>query len=161
MRRMRIEHVFLAVDWGILVPWTLLVFAPRAKATQVLVHSVVPCLLLAPVYAFLLFADRPGPQGASFFTLAGVTRIFTTPWAITACWIHYLVFDLFVGAWEVRDAQRLGIKHVYVVPSVLLTLLFGPLGLFSWAVFRAVARKRLGTSETPSAAQGEATSAAS
>lgn len=147
---MRIDTVFSIMNWGIVVPWSMLVFAPKARITRLLVHSMVPCLILAPLYAFLLFGDRPGPQGASFFSLEGVTRIFTTPWTIVACWIHYLIFDLFIGAWEVRDAERLGIKHLFVVPSVVLTLLFGPIGLLSWALLRTMLRRRISNDETAS-----------
>lgn len=146
---MRIEHVFLIANWSVLLPWLLLVFAPRSRVTRTCVHSIAPAVLLVPLYAFLLFADRPGPVGASFWTLDGVSRIFTTPWTITACWIHYLVFDLFVGAWEVRDAARLKIKHVFVVPSLVLTLLFGPIGWLSWSILRAVLRRRLSLEEVP------------
>lgn len=144
---MGIEEVFLVANYSVLPAWLLLVFLPRARVTRLCVHSFVPCLVLAPLYAVLLFGDRPGPEGASFFTLAGVSRIFTTPWTITACWIHYLVGDLFLGAWQVRDAERLGIKHRYVVPSLVLTLLFGPLGLLSWALVRYALRRRVSLSE--------------
>ncbi len=146
---MGIDQVFLVADWSVIPAWLLLVFAPHAGLTKRLVHSVFPCLLLAPLYGALLFGDSPGPQGASFFTLEGVTHIFTTPWTITACWIHYLVFDLFVGAWEVRDARRLGIRHLFVVPSVVLTLLFGPLGFLSWSLLRGLLRRRWSTAEEP------------
>ena len=145
---MRIDTVFAVVNWGIVVPWLLLALAPTAKVTRVMVHSLVPCFVLTPIYAFLLFADRPGPQGANFFSLEGVTHIFSTPWTIVACWFHYLVFDLFVGAWEVRDARRLGIRHLYVIPSLALTLMFGPIGLFSWGIVRAIAKRRVSTDET-------------
>jgi len=145
--RMKIEHVFLIANYSVLPAWLLLVFAPRWRLTRAVVHSILPCLLLAPLYGCLLFGDRPGPEGASFWTLDGVTRIFTTPWTITACWIHYLVFDLFVGAWEARDAERLGIRHVFVVPSMILTLLFGPLGWLSWALVRWIWKRRFSTDE--------------
>src|SRR5690606_18835347 len=102
------EIVFYACNYGVIVSWALLVVAPRWVWTDRLVHSVVPAVLLVPTYALMLWTDAPGPQGASFFTLEGVMRIFTTPQTVTACWIHYLVFDLFVGAWEARDARRLG-----------------------------------------------------
>ncbi|MCA9606244.1 MAG: DUF4281 domain-containing protein, partial [Myxococcales bacterium] len=59
-----------------------------------------------------------------------------------ACWLHYLIFDLFVGAWEVRDAERLGLSHLFVVPSLVLTLMFGPVGLMSWLAVRAIAKRR-------------------
>jgi hypothetical protein len=135
------ELVFYVLNGSVLPGWVLLCVAPRAKVTRVLVHSGLYPLALAVAYTFLLFGDQPGPQGAHFFSLAGVTNIFTTPRTILACWVHYLVFDLFVGAWEVRDAGRRGIAHWRCIPSVLLTLMFGPLGLASWLVVRALHEK--------------------
>lgn len=132
------ETIFLLCDYGVVPFWALLVLAPRSRITGRLVHSGLFAVLLVPVYALLLFGDQPGPQGASFFTLAGVSRIFTTPRTIIACWVHYLVFDLFVGAWEARDAARRGIHHFYVVPCLVATLLFGPVGLGAYLALRAV-----------------------
>ncbi len=62
---------------------------------------------------------------------------FTYKPAVVAGWIHYLVFDLFVGAWEVRDARRRGVNHLAVVPCLLLTLLLGPIGLMLYLAIRA------------------------
>ena len=56
-------------------------------------------------------------------------RLFGDEALLLAGWVHYLAFDLFVGSWEVRDAQRLGIPHLLVVPCLVLTFLFGPVGL--------------------------------
>jgi hypothetical protein len=61
---------------------------------------------------------------------------------VIAAWLHYLIGDLFVGAWEVRDAQRLGIPQPWVIPSLVLTLLFGPVGLASWLLLRLAMRRR-------------------
>jgi len=44
---------------------------------------------------------------------------------LLAGWTHYLAFDLFIGGWEVRDAQRRGIPHLLIVPALVLTFLFG------------------------------------
>jgi hypothetical protein len=135
------ELVFTILNYSVLPAWLGLAFAPRSRFTELVVHSGALLGLLAIAYAWLLFGDSPGPQGAHFFSLEGVSRIFTTPRTITACWVHYLVFDLFVGAWEARDCERLGIKHAYVVPSLFLTLMFGPAGLLSWLLVRAAARR--------------------
>ncbi len=54
-----------------------------------------------------------------------------------------LVFDLFVGAWEVRDAQRRGIAHGFVVPCLVFTLMLGPIGLFLYLVLRYVKTRTL------------------
>ena len=137
------ELIFQTLNLSVLPAWALLLIAPRARVTRLVVHSGAYPLVLATAYAFLLFGDQPGPQDAHFFSLEGVTRIFTTPRTIIACWVHYLVFDLFVGSWEVRDAERLGIPHWRVVPSAILTLMFGPIGLASWLVVRALHKRGL------------------
>jgi hypothetical protein len=126
------EVAFYACDYGVVPFWLLLVVLPRARVTAALVHGPIPALLLVPTYAWLLFGDVPGPQGASFFTLEGVTQIFTTPRTIAACWVHYLVFDLFVGSWEARDARRVGVPHWALVPCLVLTLMFGPIGFLGY-----------------------------
>lgn len=140
--------VFSVLNVSVLPGWLLLCVAPRATVTRALVHSGLYPLALAIPYALLLFGDQPGPQGAHFFSLEGVSRIFTTPRTIIACWVHYLVFDLFVGSWEVRDAERLGIPHWRAVPSIVLTLVFGPLGLASWLAVRALHRRGISLVES-------------
>lgn len=142
------ETVFLLCNYGVVPFWLLLVLAPRWRWTSRLVHSGLPALLLVPIYAWMLWGDVPGPQGASFFTLDGVTRIFTTPRTIIACWIHYLIFDLFVGAWEARDARRRGIAHGWVVPCLALTLMFGPVGYGLYLLLRAVKTRVVTLEET-------------
>jgi hypothetical protein len=136
------EQIFTIANTSVLPAWLGLAFAPRSRFTALLVHTGATYALLAVLYAWLLFGDSPGPEGAHFFSLDGVSRIFTTPRTITACWIHYLIFDLFVGAWEARDCERLGLRHLAVLPSLALTLMFGPVGLLSWLVIRYAARRR-------------------
>ena len=140
---MRPETIFLICNYGILGFWLLLAVAPKWRPTQTIVHSAIVPVVLATVYAILIVTDRPGPQNGNFFSLDGVMRIFTSPQTVVAAWIHYLVGDLFLGAWEVRDAQRIGIPHWAVLPSLFLTLMFGPVGLASYLVMRFVWKKRL------------------
>jgi hypothetical protein len=114
-----------------LVAWALLVLAPRWRVTKALVLSGAWSLGLAVVYAVLIGSHYLGAHGGegSFGSLAGVAALFRNPWALLAGWVHYLCFDLFTGAWEVRDAQRQGVPHWALVPALLLTFLFGPVGL--------------------------------
>lgn len=44
------------------------------------------------------------PEGADFGSLAQISAMFSNPYVLAAGWIHYLAFDLFVGAWEVFDS---------------------------------------------------------
>ena len=48
------------------------------------------------------------------------------------------LFDLFIGSWEVRDAQAHGISHWLVIPCLFFTFMFGPVGLLLYFILRTV-----------------------
>jgi len=51
------------------------------------------------------------PAGANVNSLAGVAAVLSVPELLLAGWIHYLAFDLFVGAWEIKDGQANNTPH--------------------------------------------------
>jgi hypothetical protein len=116
---------------------------PRAQITDTLVHSVMMPLILGVTYAWLLATalSLPAPEGAGFSSLEGLMKLFTVEMALVAAWSHYIVFDLFVGAWEARDAQRVGMNHLLLVPCLVLTLLVGPIGLLAYIMIRGLTGK--------------------
>ena len=135
------ELVFTYANYGVLPFWALLIFIPHLKLTDLIVHSVAAPLLLGVVYLWLFLDGAFTQNGASladFMTLAGVMKLFTMKEAVVAGWVHYLVFDLFVGAWIGRDAQRCAVPHLLVIPCLLLTLLLGPLGLLAYLLLRGI-----------------------
>ena len=136
------ELLFTLATWAVLPGWLLLVLLPRWRWSARLVGSVLIPALLGGLY-LALFARSFGSSEGGFGTLAEVRTLFENPWLLLAGWIHYLAFDLFVGAWEVRDAQRIGLHHLLVVPCLVLTLMFGPVGLLLYLVLRGVVRKRI------------------
>jgi hypothetical protein len=136
------ERVFSLCGALVLPCWLLLVFLPRWRWTQRLATFVVP-LVIAGVYVWML-ATAPHVDGAGFNSIAQVRALFSVDRSLVAGWIHYLAFDLFTGAWEVRDARRLGIAHGFVVPCLALTFLFGPLGLGLYLLLRLGLKKKLG-----------------
>ncbi len=137
-----LERIFSLAGAVVLPCWVLLLFAPRWRWTQRLATFVAP-LLIAGVYAWLLLAHAT-PKGGGFQTLAQVSVLFSSPYALLAGWIHYLAFDLFTGAWEARDAARLGISRWIVAPCLLLTFLLGPLGLALYLLLKLALRKSMG-----------------
>ena len=112
--------------------WILFLVAPRsALALRVASHGGI-FLALGCTYAVLLVsALSTGPQGG--FGYEGIRAALSAPVGFLAGWTHYLVFDLFVGAWIVRESRRIDVG-----PRVFLffTLMVGPVGLGSFLVRR-------------------------
>lgn len=143
---MSLEQIFSLCGMLATAGWLLLIFLPRWKWTARLICPVVIPLLLALVYLWLV-ATTFGRTPGGFGSLAEVSLLFQNPRALLAGWIHYLAFDLFIGSWEVRDAQRVGVHHLLVVPCLVLTFLFGPVGLLLYFILRASIRRRLAVGE--------------
>ncbi|MCM3879167.1 MAG: ABA4-like family protein [Vicinamibacterales bacterium] len=134
---MTADQVFSIVNPLALVSWGLLVVLPGRKwVTDVVTGLAVPALL-AIVYTAIIAVNFFGSPGG-FSSLPDVALLFSNQWLLLAGWTHYLVFDLLIGTWEVRDAQERGVPHLALVPCLILTFLFGPAG---WLLYQAV-RKR-------------------
>jgi hypothetical protein len=131
------EQLFSILNLVTVVAWLPLVFFPRARWATTVVPTVMP-LLLAVVYVMLVVTTLPSSEGG-FSSLGGVRALFENPWALLAGWTHYLAFDLFIGGWEVRDAQQRGISHLVIIPALVLTFLLGPGGLLLYLAIRSFA----------------------
>ena len=121
-----------------LLGWALLVLAPRWRGTKLLVLSGALPLVLAAAYALLIGSHYLGPHATEggFGSLAEVAALFRSSWALLAGWVHYLCFDMSLGIWESLDARRRGVPHLLLVPCLMLTFLFGPVGLLLYALVR-------------------------
>lgn len=129
-----VETVFSVCSTLAVVGWVLLIALPRHRLAHLVASVVIP-LAIAVVY-LVLIVQHFGRSDGGFGSLAEVTRLFANPAMLLAGWLHYLAFDLFLGAWEVRDAQRHGVPHLLVIPCLLLTFLLGPIGLLSYMAVR-------------------------
>ena len=145
------ETVFLICNNAVIPAWLLLAVAPTWVWTQRIVHSALIPGLLAVVYAGAFLANTGAAEGAGMGSLEGVMKLFTSPHAVLAGWVHYLVFDLFIGAWEVRDARRRQIPHLMLLPCLVFTLMLGPIGLLLYLTLRFVRTRNTGLDEVASA----------
>ena len=130
------DTLFLICNYAVIPAWLLLLLLPNHRLTQLLVHAIWVPLLLGPFYIWALFFGGPSPEGGGFGSLAAVMLLFQSPTAVLGGWIHYLVFDLFIGAWIVRDAARQGINHWLITPLLFATLMAGPAGLMLYLMLR-------------------------
>jgi hypothetical protein len=132
---MTADQLFAILNLIAMTAWLPMIFLPTVRWASRVLPIVVPALL-SIVYVVLVASMLAQSEGG-FSSLAGVRALFEKPWMLLAGWTHYLAFDLFVGGWEVRDAQRRGIRHLIIVPALLLTFLFGPAGLLLYLAIRS------------------------
>ncbi len=137
-----IETVFSIGNMAILPAWLLLAVLPKWRGTQLIAALLVP-LLLSAAYAILLAMSMsgafPGDGGpVDFQSIEGVRNIFSTDAGVVIGWFHFLAFDLFVGAWEGREARRIGLSHWLLLPCLFLTLMFGPVGFLLFMILRTL-----------------------
>jgi hypothetical protein len=128
-----------------LLGWVILVGALFAPATgawrsrlMLLAGRVWP-LVLAAGYAAALVAHWGSAPGGGFGSLEQVATLFSSPGNLLAGWLHFLAFDLFIGAWAVADAQSRGLQglaRLTLVPVLVLIFLFGPVGLLLYFAVR-------------------------
>ena len=148
------NDAYLAINILVLPAWALLVLAPKAQLTRRFVHSMLWPVVMGVIYTgFLVNALVFGAADpdAGFGSVSGISALFAQPNGVLTGWTHYLVFDLFVGAWIGRDAQRRGLHHAMVIPCQLGAWIFGPVGLTLYALLRLMTGNGFRLEETVSA----------
>lgn len=142
---MNAEQAFSIANTVALIAWLGLIFLPRVRWMTNLIAPVIVPALLAVAYAILIVRFFDASSFQDFMTLAGLQKLQATGglWLTLAGWLHYLAFDLFVGAWITRTARNESIPHLAIIPSLLLAFMFGPFGLLVFIVTRYLYRKRL------------------
>ncbi|HEX5737929.1 MAG TPA: ABA4-like family protein [Hydrogenophaga sp.] len=124
-----------------LLAWIALALSPASARWTPWVWRITGRALpvfFGGVYVALLALHWRGEGG--FNSLDEVRAMFAVPGALTAGWVHYLAFDLFVGTWIAERSVQLGLGHAWVIPLLLMTFLFGPLGLLAFVLVRALRR---------------------
>lgn len=149
------ETIFEFANIYAMVCWLILGFAPqRERALPLLFMG--GCGLLSVTYAVLIVGlmsgtlDAAGPRSQDFSSLAGVMSLFDSKGGATIGWIHYLAFDMFVGIWAARNADRRGIARWMQIPVLFFIFMLGPLGLVLYLILRTFAGKSVENGVAPS-----------
>jgi ABA DEFICIENT 4-like len=138
---MSAARVFQLLNLVVLPWWAVFLAAPRSRiAGRAASHSAI-FLGLSLLYAALLAGAVVAAGGRGGFDFDGLRAALGTPRGFLAGWTHYLAFDLFIGAWMVRESGRLGVEPR---PYLFLTLVAGPLGLGGFLIRRWFRLRTLG-----------------
>lgn len=152
------ETIFNYANLYAMLCWMVLAFAPnRERFITPLFYAGVGLLALA--YAVLIIGllagmidggAGSGGGAPNLFTLAGVQALFDMQGGATIGWIHYLAFDLFVGIWVARNADRHGYLRIVQIPILFFVFMAGPLGLLMYLFLRFTCKGRPEDSTVPS-----------
>lgn len=139
------QSVFLIANLVATVGWVLLLAAcliPRLRAPAFVVSGLAVPALLSIAYLGLLamVLTTPQPQPMDMGSLDGVRALLATSQGAVTGWVHYLAFDLFIGAWIVRDAVARGLGAWWLPPILIATFIAGPVGLLAYLAIRTVRR---------------------
>jgi hypothetical protein len=107
--------------------WGLLILGPRRFAWVNAVPALVLPAVLSALYAVLVLTSFAGAEGG-FGSLAEVRALFADDWVLLAGWVHYLAFDLMIGAVLAGRMDRVGVGRLVQAPVLVLVFLLGPLG---------------------------------
>ncbi len=81
-------------------------------------------------------------EGGGFDSPENLALLFSQPQLAMTGWIHYLAFDLFIGGWQLRRAEAERLPYYLTAPCLVLTMIFGPIGLLAFFIVLASARSR-------------------
>ena len=147
---MSMETLFAISSPIAMLGWVALIISPIIPKWSDRIATYISPGLLSLAYMSLILAFWANAEGG-FDTLANVQLLFTQSEIAMAGWLHYLAFDLFMGAWIVREARKASISHWFIIPILPMTLLFGPIGFVLFLALKSglSLRGNLTTSSKP------------
>lgn len=127
--------------------WVSLLASPLIPLwSERIAGLILPMLLSGGYIVLVLFF--PSSEEGGFGSLAEVTALFSYEVSVLAGWVHFLSFDLLIGAWICRTARREDVNFWLVVPCLPLTFMFGPAGYLVFNIVRyAVTSQKVKNSE--------------
>lgn len=135
---MTASGLFSVFNMLAMVGWIILalgVILKRDWLRDIVAGNCIPVAISA-AYLVLIVFFFAGAEGG-FDTLENVQKLFTSAWAALAGWIHYLAFDLFMGARIARGLAEQGLPRWPLVVILPLTFLFGPIGYLAFEIIKA------------------------
>jgi hypothetical protein len=137
------ERLFALANSAALAGWAILIFLPRRYDVVFFIPQYLIPFGFGLLYAGLIFANVYTVDGG-FGSIADVRALFSKDELLLAGWLHYLAFDLFIGAWIARQADGLGYPRALQAVVLLATFMFGPVGLVLFLAIRSFYRRRKG-----------------
>ena len=127
--------LFTICNTLILVVWGAILIFPKSTLSKHLISF--PWVPLGISFFYIYFITVSGGiMDADFSKLDGILKLFkeATLESAAAGWLHYLAFDFWVGCWMLKDSQKKGIRHIFIILPMLFTFMLGPTGILFYTL---------------------------
>jgi len=111
-----------------IIGWLSLILLPRWRGVSAALAGWIIPAALSLGYLVLILVYWHDAQGG-FRSLDAVASLFASKPLLLAGWVHYLAFDLFIGALIARRVMAAGLPRFVLLVLLPATFLFGPVGL--------------------------------
>lgn len=126
-------QLFAVCNLAVLPFWLVLLIAPASTWGRFVRKWIPGVVLVAVGYAVLILPQIPellplvaNPKLDVLLPLLGTEQGFVL------LWLHVLAFDQLAAIWLVDRALDRGASRLFVAVLLVITLLFGPLGVLSF-----------------------------
>lgn len=135
----RQDWIFRLANYVVMIGWALIVAMLFGHdVSQYILYGVAPLLVVAYLYYLSVSTRAERTQSEygrpSFFSMRGVLSLLAEPNAVLATWMHILIFDMLIGYFITTSAMDQGISPWLVLPCLLMTLMFGPMGFMIYLI---------------------------
>ena len=141
------EKIYYIANIGVVPCWLLLIFLPNHVITKFFVKSIIIPALLSAAYIFLVYQIYISENIFEVFNLyLGLDELyslFSNEAFLLVFWLHFLSISLFVGNWIVSDSRTFMVSKFFVIISLVMTYLTGPVGLVFYWLFRIFYSKKI------------------
>ena len=143
-----IENVFLWLNLGVLPFWIVLMFFPKSKICKILTASIFPIFIFSIIYLYLIYILFKDDYNflENFNLYLGfdhLLNLLSNPSFTILFWTHFLSINLFCGGWVVKDSVKYDIPKFFIIFSLILIYLIGPIGLFLYWVIKIFFAKKI------------------
>jgi hypothetical protein len=121
------EVLFSHANTVAIAGWILLILGPRRFYWfNAITLWIIPAGL-SVIYSLIVLSRFAG-VGGGFDSLVSVAQLMSDDWALLGGWVHFLAFDLFVGAVMAARMDQFGVARIVQGPILVAIFLFGPFG---------------------------------
>jgi len=144
------DQMFGLAGQAAMIGWLILLLLPRRWPWLIAIPRYVIPFGLSLLYAGLAMTRFFQIEGGGYGSLDEVAVLLGDREMLLAGWVHYLAFDLFIGGWIAVQCDKVGITRLLQAPILVLTFMFGPVGL---ALFMAMRTGYFATSSNDAATE--------